>query len=145
MIDRLESIWHSEIPISKAMGIHATAYDGGILRANAGLAENINVHGTAFAGSLYAIAALCGWGMTWLQLEERGLVGSIVIAEGRIKYTKPVTGDIEVSCRFDPIEQAEALDRLAQTGKCRFQLSVEIGSDAARFNGSYAVRLGMKS
>ena len=125
VIERLETIWHSEIPISRAMGIRATGYDGSVLRARAGLAENVNVHGTAFAGSLYAIAALCGWGMTWLQLEERSLRGSIVIAEGHITYTRPVTGDIEVCCRFDPQEQAEALERLAATGKCRFALTVE--------------------
>jgi thioesterase domain-containing protein len=53
------------------------------------LEPNINVHGTAFAGSLYAIAALCGWGMTWLQLKTRHIDGSIVIAEGNIRYARP--------------------------------------------------------
>lgn len=142
MIERLQTIWHTRIPISKAMGIEATGYDGLTLTARAGLAENINVHGTAFAGSLYAIAALCGWGMTWLKLEEEQLTGSIVIASGHIDYAKPVAGDISVSCRFDPETQRQAMARLTETGKCRFELAVEIGAGAARFDGNYAVLLG---
>lgn len=139
MIEQLQSIWHTRIPISKAMGIQATGYDGVTLSARAGLAENINVHGTAFAGSLYAIAALCGWGMTWLN--ENSLEGSIVIARGHIDYARPVTGDIDVACRFDADAQLAAMDKLRATGKCRFELSVEIGAGAARFDGSYAVLL----
>lgn len=141
MIEQLQSIWHTRIPISKAMGIQATGYDGVTLSARAGLTENVNVHGTAFAGSLYAIAALCGWGMTWLKLKEQGLQGSIVIASGHIDYARPVTADIDVACRFDADAQLEAMDKLRATGKCRFELSVEIGAGAARFDGNYAVRL----
>ena len=141
MIDQLQTIWHTRIPISKAMGIQATGYDGVTLSARAGLAENINVHGTAFAGSLYAIAALCGWGITWLKLKEQDLDGSIVIASGHIDYARPVAGDIEVACRFDADAQLAAMDKLRDTGKCRFELSVEIGAGAARFDGNYAVLL----
>ncbi len=141
MLEELQSIWHTRIPISKAMGIQATGYDGETLRARAGLAENVNVHGTAFAGSLYAIAALCGWGITWLKLREAGLDGSIVIASGHIDYARPVAGDIEVACRFDADAQLAAMAKLRDTGKCRFELSVEIGAGAALFNGNYAVRL----
>ena len=141
MLDELQSIWHTRIPISKAMGIQATGYDGVTLSARAGLAENINVHGTAFAGSLYAIAALCGWGITWLKLKEAGLDGSIVIASGHIDYARPVSGDIDVTCRFDSEAQLTAMDKLRATGKCRFELAVTIGAGAARFNGNYAVLL----
>jgi thioesterase domain-containing protein len=141
MIEELQSIWHSRIPISKAMGIQVTSYDGMTLSARAGLAENVNVHGTAFAGSLYAIAALCGWGITWLKLKEAGLEGSIVIASGHIDYARPVSGDIEVACRFDAEAQLAAMDKLRATGRCRFELAVEIGAGAARFNGNYAVLL----
>ena len=141
MLDELQSIWHTRIPISKAMGIQATGYDGVTLSARAGLAENITVHGTAFAGSLYAIAALSGWGITLLKLKEAGLDGSIVIASGHIDYARPVSGDIDVTCRFDAGAQLTAMDKLRGTGKCRFELAVTIGAGAARFNGNYAVLL----
>ena len=141
----LERIWHAEIPISKAMGIRVDEFANDRLVVRAALAPNINVHGTAFAGSLYAIAALCGWGMTWLQLKTRRIDGSIVIADGRIHYERPVASDIVAECRFGSNVQAEALTRLLAEGKTRFALECSIqsnGHDAARFSGDYAVRVG---
>jgi thioesterase domain-containing protein len=140
----LERTWHEEIPISKAMGIRVTDFANDQLVVRAELEPNINVHGTAFAGSLYAIAALCGWGMTWLQLKTRRIDGSIVIADGNIHYERPVKEPIVATCRFILTDQADALARLKAQGKTRFNLECVIranGNDAARFTGEYAVRL----
>ena len=140
----LERIWHREIPISAAMGIRIAGLANDTLEARAALAPNVNVHGTAFAGSLYAIAALTGWGAVWLALERRGIDGHIVIADGTIQYLRPVAGEIVARCRFASAEHASAWQTLEATGKCRFPLEVAIagdGEDAARFRGSYAVRL----
>ena len=140
----LERTWHEEIPISKAMGIRVTDFANDQLVVRAELEPNINVHGTAFAGSLYAIAALCGWGMTWLQLKTRRIDGSIVIADGNIHYERPVKEPIVATCRFILTDQADALARLKAQGKTRFNLECVIranGNDAARFTGEYAVRV----
>jgi len=139
----LERIWHREIPISAAMGIHIARYEDGVLETRAALAPNVNVHGTAFAGSLYAIAALTGWGAVWLALERRGIDGHIVIADGNIQYLRPVAGEIVARCTFSHTAQEDAWRALDATGKCRFPLEVAIpgtNEDAARFRGSYAVR-----
>jgi len=141
----LERIWHEEIPISAAMGIRVASFEDDTLETRAALAPNVNVHGTAFAGSLYAIAALTGWGLTWLQLRRHAYAGSIVIAEGNIRYVRPVAAEIVARCRFDASLQAPAIDRLRETGKCRFTLECAItadDADAALFSGQYAVRLG---
>ena len=140
----LERTWHEEIPISKAMGIRVADFANDQLVVRAELEPNINVHGTAFAGSLYAIAALCGWGMTWLQLKSRRIDGSIVIADGHIGYERPVKEPIVATCRFIADDQAKALERLDRDGKSRFILECVIranGHDAARFTGDYAVRV----
>ena len=140
----LERTWHEEIPISKAMGIRVTDFANDQLVVRAELEPNINVHGTAFAGSLYAIAALCGWGMTWLQLKTRRIDGSIVIADGRIHYERPVKEPIVATCRFILADQTDAMARLKAQGKTRFNLECVIranGNDAARFTGEYAVRV----
>ena len=144
-IATLERIWHREIPISAAMGIRIVRFANDVLEARAALAPNVNVHGTAFAGSLYAIAALTGWGSVWLALQARGLDGHIVIAEGSIQYLKPVGAEIVARCRFATEDQAHAWQTLGETGKCRFPLDVAVAvagadEDAARFRGSYAVR-----
>ena len=112
----LERTWHEEIPISKAMGVRVADFANDQLVVRAELEPNINVHGTAFAGSLYAIAALCGWGMTWLQLKSRRIDGSIVIADGRIHYDRPVKEPIVAACLFSIRDQADALARLETDG-----------------------------
>jgi len=136
----LQRIWHTEIPISAAMDIRIHSYESDVIEVHAALAPNVNVHGTAFAGSLYAIAALTGWGLTWLELHKRGLDGHIVIAEGAIRYVRPVEGEIVARCRFDPAAHTAPFAKLASTGKCRFALECDVGSGAAVFSGQYAVR-----
>ncbi|NJN50459.1 MAG: hypothetical protein HC809_00335 [Gammaproteobacteria bacterium] len=141
---QLQNTWHGEIPISKEMGVHVASFGNDVLTVRAALAPNINVHGTAFAGSLYAVAALTGWGMTWLQLKTRGIDASIVIASGSIDYVKPVAEDIVSVCEFDTAFHAPAFEQLIKDGKCRLPLVCSIaakGEEAARFRGDYAVRL----
>jgi len=144
LCERLQQIWHREIPISAAMGIEVVEFANDRLLVRAPLAPNVNVHGTAFAGSLYAVAALAGWGMTWLQLQARNIDASIVIAAGHIHYAAPVNAAIEVICEFGGAPLDTAMARLASTGKTRFPLECSIrcgGAEAARFSGDYAVRL----
>ncbi len=138
----LERVWHDTIPLTRALEIKVRSFDGKSLEVAAGLAPNINLHGTAFAGSLYAISALCGWSMVHLQLAMRELHGSIVLAEGHIRYLKPVAEDIVAVCRFG--EQAAVFDQLQETGKARFPLTTQIqakGEDAAMFEGEFGVKL----
>jgi thioesterase domain-containing protein len=145
--DELQRIWHREIPISATMGIELVTFANDRLVVRAPLAPNVNVHGTAFAGSLYAIAALCGWGTTWLQLKTRGIDASIVIADGHIHYAAPVATAIEASCEFSGAPLDAAMARLTSTGKARFPLECSIATDAgeaARFSGDYAVRLQLQ-
>ena len=139
----LQAIWHQQIPLSQAMQMQIADFDGQVLTTEASLAPNVNVHGTAFAGSLYAMQALTGWGMMHLQLKLRALNASIVIASGQIKYTKPVAQDIYVRCSFG--EHAGEMAKLKSTGKGRFPLACEVlladGNPAGEFSGDYAVRL----
>ncbi|MCC5887336.1 MAG: YiiD C-terminal domain-containing protein [Gammaproteobacteria bacterium] len=142
LCDDLQTVWHDTIPLTRALAIKVRSFDGETLEVGAGLAPNINLHGTAFAGSLYAISALCGWSMVHLQLAMRDLHGSIVLAEGRIRYLKPVAEEIIAVCSFG--EQAAAFDRLKDSGKARFPLATSIaanGEDAALFEGEFGVKL----
>jgi thioesterase domain-containing protein len=143
LTDELERVWHTRIPISAAMDIRIDSYHDDTLEVRAALAPNVNVHGTAFAGSLYAVAALTGWGITWLALRERGFEGDIVIAEANIRYASPVAQDFVARCAFDAARHAPPFARLAAEGRCRFALDVAILAGdvtAATFSGQYAVR-----
>lgn len=139
----LQTIWYQQIPLSKAMDMRIVDFADNTLTCCASLAPNVNVHGTAFAGSLYAVQALTGWGMMHLQLQLHELDASIVIANGQIDYAKPVAEEIVVSCSF--AGQEAAMDNLQKSGKGRFQLTSKVqlsdGSSAGSFSGLYAVRL----
>ena len=143
LCQNLEAIWHEQIPLSKAMTMKIERFADHVLTTHAGLGPNVNVHGTAFAGSLYAIQALTGWGMMHLQLQLNKLDASIVIAKGQIDYAKPVAEDIKVSCSFG--EHLQEFEKLKSTGKGRFALNTKVhladGTEAGGFSGLYAVRL----
>lgn len=137
----LETFWHREIPIAAAMGIEVVRYDAGELYVTARLAPNVNVHGTAFAGSLYSVCALTGWGRAWLALQSHGLEATIVLARAEIDYRRAVRADIVCCCRWDA--QEPALDELEHRGRTRFELDCAIeadGGEAVRFSGVYALR-----
>ena len=140
----LVQVWHEQIPLSVAMGVELQSFEDNVLVVAAELEPNINLHGTGFAGSLYAINALCGWSMVHLQLQLRGIDASIVLADGRIKYSRPVTGRIVARCDFG--QQLQALDTLESKGKARFTLGSTIAENdnsdsrsAASFEGDFAV------
>lgn len=143
LCEQLQSIWYEQIPLSKAMQMQIEVFDGELLETRAVLQPNVNVHGTAFAGSLYAIQALTGWGMMYLQLKLNNLDASIVIASGQIKYARPVAEDIVVRCSFG--EHAAEMDKLKTSGKGRFPLTCQVlltgGQAAGEFSGFYAARL----
>lgn len=148
MIDRaellreLETTWHRDIPLAAAMGIAAESYDGTVLAARAPSQPNRNVHGTAFAGSLFSLCVLTGWGTTWLKLRERGLTGMIVVADSRIQYRKAVTGDLVCRCTPDASALESGLAELQSVGRLRIDLTctIDVGDKSAvSFTGTYVV------
>ena len=138
----LQDTWHKEIPLSKEMGLVVESFDNNVLVTRASLGPNINVHGTAFAGSLYSVQALTGWGMIWLQLKLAGIEASMVLASGHIDYIKPVKSDLVTTCDFST--HSDALEVLVKNGKARIGLESEVageGDVACRFTGDFAVWL----
>jgi thioesterase domain-containing protein len=125
------------------MALEPISWKDGTLTVAAELEPNVNVHGTAFAGSLYSVAALSGWGLVHLELEAAGVDGSIVIADGRIRYQRPVTERIVARCTLPAGDRDAGLRALAgPAGKARFTLTSVIecdGRPAAEFEGVYAV------
>jgi len=137
----LQAVWARTIPLTTAMGLQVVRYRPGELQLEAALAPNVNVHGTGFAGSLYAAGALAGWGLLYLELRRRALDAAIVIARGQMDYARPVHGDFGAHATLG--DEAGAFDRLQSEGRARLELSASItveGVEKARFSGSYALR-----
>ena len=134
-----ERFFHEQIPLTRALAIEVESCgdDGFILRAP--LSANHNHLGTAFGGSLAAIALLAGYGLLWLELDDRS--AHLVVSETQIKYQRPVRGTIRAVCRRPAeAELAEFKANLANKGKSRLRLEVlieENGEAAVIFLGTY--------
>lgn len=139
--EALQQRWYHGIPISKAMGIRIFQYTGKKLELRAPLARNINVHDTMFAGSLYTLATLTGWGLIQLQLQEQGLNGDIVLAQANIDYQLPIREHARAVSNLADLEGR--FDDLRMGKNARLTLSVALydGDDfAAIFTGHYVVK-----
>ncbi len=141
-VAQLEQLLHEDIPISRAMGVRVASYDGARLRLAAELAPNLNHKCTAFGGSLFSVAVLCGWGLLHLKLHETGLHKHIVIQESAIRYLRPVDTDIVAECRSDGEALARFLRTLQKHDRARLSLDVAIlqgAQPAVEFSGRYVV------
>ena len=134
-----EEFLHRKIPITHAMGVRVTAYDGQTLALEAPLALNHNHLGTAFGGSLSSVATLAGYALLWLELRDREC--HVVIRESSISFRRPVRGDIRAICRrLDAAAMSKFKDEFARNGKARVRLNVTIDDDgvvAVEFFGTF--------
>ena len=143
MTSELQEILHSEIPLTKAIGIEVSEYTGLSLTLKAPLEANINHKCTAFGGSLYSVAVLSGWGLIYLLLKQHDISGHIVIQESNTKFLKPVLTDITAECSFESTEQYERFIAMyKRKARARIQLQSNIACNAdcnVIFKGSYVV------
>ena len=134
-----ERFFHEMIPLARAMGVRVEAYDGHQLILTAPLAANHNHLGTAFGGSLSAVATLAGYGLLWLELNDR--TAHVLIRESTISYRRPVRTEIRAICRR-PEETTVAAFKaeFALKGKGRIRLEVSVEEDgltAVQFSGTF--------
>lgn len=131
----------TEIPVTLHLGLEVIGHDAGGLTLAAPLSKNVNHQGTAFAGSVNAVATLAGWGWVWLRLRRSGHEGQVVLQDSTIQYLRPIETDFTATCL--PAEDAEVerlLAGMTRRRRGRVTLRVEIRSGAtlvATFRGRY--------
>ena len=136
----LQNTWREAIPISDAMGIKVHSYTDWELSTQADFAANVNLHGSMFAGSIYSLATLTGWGATYLALKEAGLEGDIVLADANIKYLKTLKTTPRATVVLTECEGE--LNAITQEGKARFTVPVTVFDGerkVAEFMGQFVV------
>ena len=143
-MELLNDTLESRIPITRAMGISADSYDGNRLKLIAPALPNLNDKQTAFAGSSYSIAALCGWSLLYVKLVEWGIDADIAVYKGEINYIKPAKGDFFAICATPEPEIIEDFfGTLATRKKAKITLNVVVydaESPVVNFTGKYSVR-----
>jgi len=118
------------------------AHDESQFIVEAPVASNSNHLGTAFGGSINAVATLAAYGLLWLELNEPAV--HVVVAESSIRFLRPVGKTIRAICSRPDREVWKAFRaRLAGKGKARIILRVNVveeGQAAAAFEGTFVVR-----
>ncbi|GAA03017.1 bifunctional GNAT family N-acetyltransferase/hotdog fold thioesterase [Photobacterium leiognathi] len=136
----LQTLWQQQIPISDKMGIKINQYTGYRFEVSALFNANLNPNEFMFAGSIFTMATLAGWGFIWLLLKERGLEGNIVLVDSHIRYSSPVT---ERPKAVSTVENLRGdIDRLAKGRKGRISIDVNVYSGtniASSFTGTYLI------
>lgn len=100
----LERWWQSGIPLVGAMEVVVEKVDDRGLTLTAPLAPNRNHMGTAFGGSLQALATLAGWGIARLLLGEHD-DGRVVIRSANMSFRTPATGRLRAFCAWPDQDQ----------------------------------------
>lgn len=122
------------------MEISIVQFDGEQFSTTANMDKNINLHGTMFAGSIYTLATLTGWGMVYLQLKKMGLSGDIVLADANIKYLKPLTHEPLAKVCMDNANNQLARLEVNRNGKMHLIVSLFSNNEkVAEFSGQYVV------
>lgn len=121
----VEELFYQQIPLTRAMGVRVVACGDEEFVLTAPLAANHNHLGTAFGGSLSALATLAGYGFLWSWLGDHEL--HIVIRESSIRYLRPVHGEIRAICTAPAgHELARFKSALLDKGKARIRLDVRV-------------------
>lgn len=131
------------MPITGALGITVAARTAETLTLRMPLAPNRNHKGTAFAGSLSALATLTGWSALWLALHEADAPAHVVIQDAAIRYLLPVRTDALATVTIAADEVRALLAAWRRRGRARLALRVTIHDTAGRavatFDGRYVV------
>jgi thioesterase domain-containing protein len=139
-----EEYFHQQIPITRAMGVRVVEHNENEFVVEAPVTLNSNHLGTAFGGSINAVATLAAYGFVWLGLRDRAV--HVVVAESSIRFVRPVRETIRAICpRPDSNEWAAFQTQFAAKGKARLTLRVKVveaGQTAAEFEGIFVARAG---
>jgi thioesterase domain-containing protein len=135
----VEQYLHQKIPLSAAMGVRVVECTAEKIVLSAPLEANRNHLGTAFGGSLNAVATLTGYTAVWLALDDSA--AHVVIRDSSITFRRPVQGVIRAVCL---LPEPAALDAFrtdfTRKGKARLALQVSIehaGQRAVEFAGTF--------
>ena len=138
-LHEIETYLHQNIPLTRAMGLRVGSTEDGQLLLEAPLELNHNHLGTAFGGSLSALATIAGYCYIWLQLGDPS--AHVVIRDSAIRYFRPVRGVLRAVCH--PLLDEDAAifqEQFRLKGKARAALRVTIDEGdvtAVEFQGTF--------
>jgi thioesterase domain-containing protein len=136
----LESYLHEHIPLSRAMAVRVVRCGPGEVELAAPLEPNVNVHGTAFGGSVATLGVLAAWSALHLKLQAEGMANQLVIHRSKIEYLAPIAGPFGAVAVLDEAGWPGFTHTFQRRGKARLSVVAELifaGKVAARLDGEF--------
>jgi thioesterase domain-containing protein len=143
-----EYLW-AEIPICEKMQIRALPFAREQFVLYAPLQPNRNVHGTAFAGSLYTVMSMAGWGLIRMELDRQiaqlsGKRADLWLTKANIRYADPVTTGYAAVAETDTKSLDQFWQKMVRKGRGKMRLNTVIGDPKrplVTVQGEYAAKL----
>lgn len=120
---RIEEFLHSQIALARAMEARVIGVLEDRFVLEAPITANFNHLGTAFGGSIAAMAMLAAYGLLWSRLGDSK--AHIVIKESRIRYRRPIRGAIRAEAFAPKSEDLQQfLAEYEATGRASIPVTV---------------------
>ena len=106
------------------------------------LEANVNIHGTAFAGSIYSAAVLAGWAWTEAHVRRHSLPASVVLKSAHVRYKAPLKEGFVCVAQPASAEELEAFAcDFSERHKATLPLKVLVfPSSALGVDGKFTIR-----
>ncbi len=123
----LENFLKQQIPITKAFGVKVVKADHDQVELICPLELNHNHLGTAFGGSLAAVAILAGYTWIFQELDRRGHKVHVLLKSSEAEYHMPVHEDLRAMCKAPDENTFESfIKAFEKKGLARLNLTSEI-------------------
>lgn len=142
--EELTAYLHREVPLTAAMQIRVLQCAPDFVEIEAPLTPNLNLHGTAFAGSLTTLGLISGWTLLNAALRDAQLKAHLVAQKSECTFHAPGTQSLHASARLPEEAWAHFLSALEKKGRARINIVTEVRSGdtlAVTHTGTYAARL----
>jgi thioesterase domain-containing protein len=140
-LESLRAYMTARIGPLRALGLIVEAIDP--VTISAPLEANLNDKGTAFAGSLFSVAALAGWALVMRWCATEPVDAEVVLQSSTARFLSPARAGFRALAHEPPAAQREKLRRmLARSGRGRAEIAVDVKCHEAlvmSFTGAYAV------
>ena len=120
---------HAEIPLTRAMQLTVTTWDGTTVNLHAPLAPNQNHADTAFGGSISTAGIMAGFCLLYLLFNDRNISTRILIQKSATEYLRPIDGDFASSASAPPPDKLEEfLTTVQRKRRCRIEIASQVTS-----------------
>lgn len=121
---------HTQIPITRSMGIKVVKFCATAVHTSAPLEANINHQESAFGGSIATLGIITGFVAIWGYLKLQAKEAELVIQHSETEFSKPALGPMLAESRnLSEMAMKEFVASLESTGKSRILVTSDIFSE----------------